>query len=415
MAIPVREMTPRGVALGLGRGEPGEKKARWSDARVPAAPAAIEWQATFDAISDPVIIIDKDHTLLRANRRAILLMGERGRDWVDRPGSPHLEKNAVRCYELLAGRLKPCEACPFEKEPSSAAGGLVSFGMSPEQEKEGTLSSYRATAYPLEKRLGNGGGDGQQFVIHYRDVGYEVTLYQQLVHAEKLAAMGILAGGVAHEINNPLGGILAFTQLMMRDLPPDSPLQKDLHEIEGAALRCKEIVGDLLEFTRRPKIDEPCEADVNNVIGKLLPLVNIRIVDVPVTIETQFSERLAPVKAHPNKLQQVFLNLVTNGIAAMKAGGVLEIKTAYSPSRDEVVVAVTDQGVGISEENLKQIFHPFFTTKTDGTGLGLPISRQIVESYGGRIEIESAIGRGTSVSVTLPVLRRPKSEEGGES
>jgi two-component system NtrC family sensor kinase len=226
----------------------------------------------------------------------------------------------------------------------------------------------------------------------------------QLVSSEKMASLGKLAAGIAHEINNPLGGILIYSSLMMEDLPEEDPRRGDLARIVQEAGRCKEIVKSLLEFARQtePKM-EP--TDINRAINDgLFFLVNQALFH-NIQIVKRLDSFLPFVRGNASQLKQVFMNIVVNAAEAMHGSGTLTITTSPAPDRKTVFVEFTDTGVGIPEENLTRIFDPFFTTKEvgKGTGLGLATSYGIVEDHGGKIGVKSKVGEGTTFTIELPV------------
>ncbi len=226
----------------------------------------------------------------------------------------------------------------------------------------------------------------------------------QLVSSEKMASLGKLAAGIAHEINNPLGGILIYSSLMMEDLPEEDPKRGDLARIVQEASRCKEIVKSLLEFARQtePKM-EP--TDINRAINDgLFFLVNQALFH-NIQIDKKFDSFLPFVTGNASQLKQVFMNIIVNAAEAMHGSGALTIATFPAPDRKTVLVEFTDTGEGIPEENLTRIFDPFFTTKEvgKGTGLGLATSYGIVEDHGGRIGVRSKVGEGTTFTIELPV------------
>jgi PAS domain S-box-containing protein len=226
----------------------------------------------------------------------------------------------------------------------------------------------------------------------------------QLVSSEKLASLGKLAAGIAHEINNPLGGILIYSSLMMEDLPEEDPKRGDLARIVQEAGRCKEIVKSLLEFARQtePKL-EP--TDINRAINDgLFFLVNQALFH-NIQIVKEFDPFLPFVLGNASQLKQVFMNIIVNAAEAMHGNGILTISTSTTPDRKSIFVEFTDTGEGIPEENLTRIFDPFFTTKDvgKGTGLGLATSYGIVEDHGGKISVKSKVGEGTSFTIELPI------------
>lgn len=224
---------------------------------------------------------------------------------------------------------------------------------------------------------------------------------EQLLQSEKLASIGQLAAGVAHEINNPIGVMLGFAQVLLKRVKEDDPTYKPLTTIEREGLRCKRIVQSLLDFARHSK-PEPRRVNVNDVIDASLELSH-QSTRSNIHLIKEYSPNLPPVLADINQLQQVFLNILLNAYDAMSNGGTLRIVTGLV--MDRVDIAFSDTGVGIPPENLTRIFDPFFTTKEvgKGTGLGLSISYGIVEQHGGTIEVKSQVGEGSTFTVHLPV------------
>ena len=225
----------------------------------------------------------------------------------------------------------------------------------------------------------------------------------QLVSSEKMASLGKLAAGIAHEINNPLGGILIYSSLMMEDLKEEDPKKGDLARIVQEAGRCKEIVKSLLEFARQtePKMEPN---DINRAINDgLFFLVNQALFH-NIKIVKKFDPFLPFVKGNASQLKQVFMNIIVNAAEAMHGSGTLTISTYPAPDRKSVLVEFTDTGEGIPEENLTRIFDPFFTTKDvgKGTGLGLATSYGIVKEHGGRIGVKSKVDEETTFTIELP-------------
>jgi len=227
----------------------------------------------------------------------------------------------------------------------------------------------------------------------------------QLVSSEKMASLGKLAAGIAHEINNPLGGILIYSSLMMEDLKEEDPKRADLAQIVQEAGRCKEIVKSLLEFARQtePKM-EP--TDINRAITEGLFFLENQALFHNIRIIKKLDPFLPFVKGNAGQLKQVFMNIIVNAAEAMHGSGMLTITTSTAPDRKSVLVEFTDTGEGIPEENLTRIFDPFFTTKDvgKGTGLGLATSYGIVEEHGGKIRVKSKVGEGTTFTIELPTF-----------
>jgi signal transduction histidine kinase/CheY-like chemotaxis protein len=225
---------------------------------------------------------------------------------------------------------------------------------------------------------------------------------EQLLQSERLASIGQLAAGVAHEINNPMGVILGFAQGIVKTLPEDDPLRKPLTTIEKESLRCKRIVQNLLDFARH---SEPTLhlTNINELIDTSCELVEHQTSLQNVKLVKGYDPALPSIMADPNQLQQVFINTMLNAYQAMPNGGTLHITTSTVGS--ELQVTFTDTGTGIPLENIQNIFDPFFTTKEvgEGTGLGLSVSYGIIKAHGGDIEVESQVGKGTTFVIKLPL------------
>ncbi len=223
----------------------------------------------------------------------------------------------------------------------------------------------------------------------------------QLIQAAKLAALGELAAGIAHELNNPLTIVLGFAELLQSTTPPESPTGHDLETIAKQAQRARDIVRNLLGFARQIK-PQRTPADVNQLLHQTLDLVRQRLAKNGVLIVENFAPEPGLLALDVGQMRQVFLNLFTNAAYAMPEGGKLKVSTARLG--DEVAVSVSDTGKGIPAELRDRIFEPFFTTKPvgQGTGLGLSSSLGIVQEHDGRIAVESQVGQGSTFTVWLP-------------
>jgi two-component system NtrC family sensor kinase len=225
-----------------------------------------------------------------------------------------------------------------------------------------------------------------------------------LIQTEKLASLGKLAAGVAHEINNPLGGILIYSHLLLEECDKDNPYYENLEKIVKETTRCKEIVKGLLEFAR-PKEPEATPTDVNVLLNKSLSLVESQSLFQNIQVEKQYSTDLPHIIADSAQLQQVFMNIILNAADAMDEDGKLILRTSLDSGGEDLLIDFTDTGPGIREEDQKKIFDPFFTTKEvgQGTGLGLSISYSIIRKHHGTIEVRSTYGEGATFSIRLPV------------
>jgi two-component system NtrC family sensor kinase len=259
------------------------------------------------------------------------------------------------------------------------------------------------------------GGEVGTILCIARDITETKNLQRQLVNAEKLASLGTLAAGVAHEINNPLGVILGFCELLLRKTDKDSQQYEDLKTIERQGLLCKETVENLLIFARGEKQKREF-SDLNGCILEIVKIVRHLLAKSGVDLMLNLAENLPPVKADARQLQQVFLNLVTNALAAMENGGTLTFQSSLERATRRAVVQIQDTGAGIRSDHMDHIFEPFFTTKPEGqgTGLGLFVSYGIVTSYGGTIECASTpaagLGKQSGTTFTVKLLTGSKED-----
>ncbi len=227
-------------------------------------------------------------------------------------------------------------------------------------------------------------------------------IHGQLFRSEKLASIGKLAAGVAHEINNPLTGILTNASLLLEDLKDGDSKKDDVQVIVNETIRCREIVKRLLDFARQTKPQKSL-TNINNLIDNIVLLVRNQTSFKNVNIERNLSEDIPEIMADKDQIQQVFINFILNASDAMPNGGEIKISTRVIENGEYIEVRFADTGLGISEENKHKIFDPFFTTKESGTGLGLSISYGIIEQHGGTINVESELGTGTTFIVLLPI------------
>jgi two-component system NtrC family sensor kinase len=242
--------------------------------------------------------------------------------------------------------------------------------------------------------------------IKERDEKLKEQTKNQIMKSEKLAMIGRLAAGVAHEINNPLGGILVYSHLLLEDTAGSDPKRANLEKIIRETTRCKDIVRSLLDFARpgEPKIEL---SSLNETIEGVLSLVEKQVLFHNITIEKDLARDLPRIAFDKSQLQQVFMNIVLNAAEAMDGKGKLTIRTQISVDGSYGEAKFTDTGHGIPKENFENLFEPFFTTKKpgEGTGLGLSISYGIVKKHSGKIEVESEVGKGTTFTIKLPIKK----------
>jgi two-component system NtrC family sensor kinase len=310
------------------------------------------------------------------------------------------------CYRAFRNRSQPCAACPLrdarQRNRVCHQNAIIAV--------EGRNRHFSITASPLSAAEGRPG----DIIIVKRDVTLEKEYQEQYFHAEKMATIGLLAAGVAHEINNPLTAISGFTQGLQRRLPQleqlaiDPKLKKDYEEyleiIHKECQRCRDIVRSLLTFSPR-RNSEYCPVELNTLVDNVMRLLHHRIKQLPPdTIKLDLARGLPAVKGNPAELEQVILNLILNALDAVdEQTGAIFLKTHRSDS-DRIVLEVIDNGCGIDADNLPKIFDPFYTTKALGQGVGIGLSTcyHIIQAHGGEISVDSAPGNGAAFKITLP-------------
>jgi signal transduction histidine kinase len=245
--------------------------------------------------------------------------------------------------------------------------------------------------------------ENDDLLIHLRRQLAEVQrVQQQLIQASKLGAIGELAAAVAHEVNNPLTGILGFSELLLVEMPPEDTRRAEVSVIHDEAMRARSIIRSLLDFAR-PRTPQRVDTDLNALAGSAVELVRYRAQEAQIHVDEDYGE-LPSVQIDPDSFKQVLLNLYTNAIEAMPDGGTMSISTRVLDGR--VAIAVADSGIGIDRGTRDRIFTPFFSARARGgygTGLGLAVSLNIVQGHGGTIEFQSEPGHGSVFTVWLPV------------
>jgi two-component system NtrC family sensor kinase len=362
------------------------------ETRVLVSVAKRQWERTFDAISEPLMIVDERYVIKRAN---LALADELGMAIQRVVGQKCHEVRGASTQRFVGSGGAPCAGCPVAEAQRC---GVAADG----EVRSAHGRTYTLRAFPVAGDAQAAGAADKLTVCHYHDVTDERLMTRELANAERLAAIGRLAGGVAHEINNPLGTILAFTQIMQRQAVTEAERQEYLADIEQSALRCKVIVESLLRFSRQASSTERRSLLVNDVVRDAVRAFAAREPERAQPARLVLGERLPPVLGDAGQLQQVVAHLVTNALDSGGRRGDVEIATY--PDTDDVVIAVRDRGAGIPEENLPRLWEPFFTTKEEGRGrgLGLAVVYAIVKEHGGKILARNRDGGGAEFVVTLP-------------
>jgi two-component system sensor histidine kinase HydH len=255
-------------------------------------------------------------------------------------------------------------------------------------------------------------GDGNFFgyVLLFKDLSEIQALRKEIARNQRLASVGRLAAGVAHEIRNPLSsikGLATYFKERYRENPDDQQIANIMiQEVD----RLNRVVGQLLDFARPVKISRK-STPIKTFIEDSLKLVEVQAADKNINIETHFPAQMHPIFVDPDRLNQVLLNLYLNAIESMDDGGKLDVWISNSEYQNSIEIKVADNGSGISPEDLAHIFDPYFTTKAAGTGLGLAIVHNIVEAHGGKVKVDSKIGEGAIFTIHLPLTDTDTSDD----
>jgi two-component system, NtrC family, sensor kinase len=342
-------------------------------------------RSLFDNLPEAMYIIDRSYRLIAVNRvRAERAVGE-----------PSLLVGKV-CYETFYGYTEPCQGCLvadtfYRRKVTNRT----------ERQWEGVIEpmEWEINTYPIVDEM----EEVNQVILVEKDVTEKRRLEGSLTQSEKMAAVGELAAGIAHEINNPLTVILANAQLLEKELPPNEDWRELVDLISRAGTRALHAVKGLLNFARKEQF-EFVATDVNETIERALDMVRHELVTRGIDLTYEPGDNLPLLRASPNHLQGVWLNLMMNAMDAMDKDEKIIRIVSYQQGND-VCISIIDNGQGIPPEKLKRIFEPFFTTKDRdrGTGLGLSVCHRVIKQHGGLILVDSKEGEGTTFNVVLPV------------
>jgi two-component system NtrC family sensor kinase len=338
-------------------------------------------------IQEDVLVIAYDYRIIDINESLLIKLGLRREDVIGR-----------HCYEITHRQQMPCSGehhpCPLiqtlnSKKPSQTTHVHL--------DKNNNEIHYSISTYPLTE-----GGDVIGAMEISRDITKDINLQKAMINQEKLASIGRLSAGVAHEINNPLTTILTTAILLQEDLDPDDPNYHELDTIAKEALRCRKIVTSLLDFARQTKPMKK-ESKVNDLIQESVSLTRKQAAFKDVNLTQQLSDNLPSIFLDRGQIQQSIINLVINAIEATDPGGSITVTSSFEKRKNNIEITITDTGEGISAEDQVKIFDPFYTTKQEGTGLGLAITLGIIEQHGGTIEVASKKGKGSTFKIKLPI------------
>jgi len=334
-----------------------------------------------ESLNDGLAVLDRNGRVVRWNRQMEELYGVRHEDAVGRALPDLFDAQLVSLLRDAAAEGAAYYKIPLATRHQTARRLLVNVGMTPLRDAHAAV-------------VGS--------IVIVEDISTRVQLEEQLQISEKMASIGLLAAGVAHEVNTPLTGISSFTQMLLDGASPEDPKTAVLEKIERQTFRAAKIVNGLLNLARPAQVDSgPC--DINTVINDVLSLLEHQFKNGSIQVRKELAPAAPLVQGIEHKLQQVFLNLFLNARDAMPKGGWLTIVTRQEGGA--AVVEVADTGSGIPAEYLSRIYDPFFTTKAigKGTGLGLSITYGIVQEHGGSISCDSHAGQGTRFTLQLPL------------
>lgn len=329
---------------------------------------AFRWEQTFDGLRDPIAIVDVDYNVTRANRKF---------------SQSHIYH---KCHVDFADKDKICDGCPVQQV---LAEGKPATGQVRRHDR-----LYQVHSYPV---LFQEGRKPTNVVNQYVDITESRDLYLRMLQSEKMGAIGLLAGNIAHELNNPLTGLRSLSQVLLVEAEENSTLKSDLIEIEKATARSQKIIKNLLDFSKGE--DQPLESvSLDEIVERTLPMLKSAMRNHRLQVDLQAGAKRVYVEF--NLLQQVVFNLVNNACQAMKDSGTLTIRTYLQGQR--AYLEVQDTGPGIPHDIQSRIFEPFFTTKKEGlgTGLGLSMSRAVIERFGGEISLKD-VSEGSCFVIAL--------------
>jgi two-component system NtrC family sensor kinase len=340
-----------------------------------------------DLINEDVLVIAPNHQIMDANEALLKKVGLSREEVIGRS-----------CFEVTHRYGCPCSEencpCPLKETLSS----MKPFSTTHVHlDKDNIEHHVSISCYPLT------GPDGIIGAIEIsKDITKDILMQRSLMQQEKLASIGRLSAGVAHEINNPLTTVLTTAMLLQEDTDPKAPLYGELETIIKETMRCRSIVTALLDFARQ-KSPQMKRCSINVIVAETVMLTRKQSAFKDIELKMDLDQKVPPLLMDAQQITQALINLIQNAIESTESGGTIGVRTELGAGNKNVRIYVTDTGAGIPAGLLEQVFEPFFTTKDSGTGLGLAITHGIVVQHGGRIEVASRPNRGTTFTITLPI------------
>ncbi|MBI4639960.1 MAG: PAS domain S-box protein [Candidatus Tectomicrobia bacterium] len=362
-----------------------EEKTRWSEQLLESKNRL---QALFDGITDGISIIDREHKILMVNHGLLSFCGKGEKDLLGR----------TCCHEFLGVGSEYIMNCPVARAFST---GMPTCSEQVRIDREGKKVEMEVYAFPLKDQR----GEAVQVIEYAKDITERKQLQRQIIQTERLATIGKMSAQVAHEIRNPLSSISLNADLLEEELDGYKGVDTEeakclLQSIKSEIDLLTEVTQDYLKFARLPRIKLERES-LNEILQNLLMLLREEMLDGRIRLTSELDSSLPEIMADENQLRQAFLNVLKNAIQAMPDGGELNVRTKRE--HGYAIAQISDAGVGIKREDLEKIFEPFYSTKENGTGLGLPFTQMVVREHGGYIFCSSTPGEGTIFSISLPI------------
>jgi PAS domain S-box-containing protein len=344
-----------------------------------------------DVINEDVLVIAPNHQILDANNAILKKIGLTREEVIGRT-----------CYDVShhysAACLQDTCPCPLKETLSRLQPFTTTHVHRDKNDQERHVS---ISCYPLKGASGIVGA-----VEISKDITADILMQRSLMQQEKLASVGRLSAGVAHEINNPLTTVLTTAMLIQEDMEPGTPLFQELDTIVKETMRCRNIVKALLDFARQ-KTPQVKQGAINDIIRETVTLTRKQSSFKDIRMEVSLAEGLPPLWLDAGQITQALINLLINAIESTEPGGHIRVSTRYDADIQGVIIQIQDTGVGIPEGLTDMVFEPFFTTKESGTGLGLSITHGIILQHGGSIKVASRPREGTTFTITLPIGNGP--------
>ncbi len=339
-----------------------------------------------ELIQEDVMIIGSDYRILDINETLLKKLGLKPKEAIGR-----------YCYEITHRLSVPCSGenhkCPLEETLKTRKPSKETHI---HKDKDNKNVYYSISAYPLFEN-----GEIIGAIELSRDITADINARQAMMQQDKLASIGRLSAGVAHEINNPLTTILTTAMLIQEDIKPNTTMYEELETITNETLRCRKIVASLLDFARQTKPAKKYH-NINDIITECIQLTRKQAEFKDIKMLIQFSDDIPELLLDKEQIQQAVINLILNATDATDPGGTITVSTAFSPDDKFVEINISDTGKGISAENINKIFDPFFTTREIGTGLGLAITHGIIGRHGGDISVKSQPDQGATFTIRFP-------------